>query len=222
VVHPRNYGTDNGVTLDALAQLGPIARGIAVVTPEVTDAELKRFHDAGIRGVRFSLTHDPKTWVVRPDMIEPMAKRIADLHLHLQLAMDGEMIEQMASMLRRLPGTVVFDHLARPPQPAGIDHVSHRIVRELLDKGDTWVKLSCAYINTRIGPPYPDATRIAQAFVNAAPERVVWGSDWPHPSVVEKPDDALLFDLLAAWAPDETTRNRILVENPEVLYGFGA
>ena len=116
---------------------------------------------------------------------------------------------------------MVFDHLAHPTLPAGVQHVSHAIVRGLIDRGRTWVKLSGAYSNSTIGPPYPEATSIAQAFVRAAPERLVWGSDWPHPGVLtNKPDDAQLFDLLMEWAPDEATRNRILVQNPETLYGF--
>jgi D-galactarolactone isomerase len=142
----------------------------------------------------------------------------------VQFNVDGEMIDEMASMLRRLPTPMVFDHLAHPPLPAGIDHSSHKIVRELIDKGRTWVKVSGAYSNSKIGPPsYPEATKIAQAFVKAAPERLVWGSDWPHPGLPDnnKPNDALLFDLLTEWAPDEATRNRILVQNPEALYGFG-
>ena len=112
--------------------------------------------------------------------------------------------------------------LGRPPLPAGIAHPSHGIIRDLIGRGHAWVKLSGAYLNTRVGPPYPDATVIARAFVAAAPERVVWGSDWPHPTEPpdRKPDDALLFDLLSEWAPDDMTRHRILVENPERLYGF--
>jgi len=94
----------------------------------------------------------------------------------------------------------------------------------MIDKGRTWVKVSGAYSNSKIGPPsYPEATKIAQAFVKAAPERLVWGSDWPHPGLPDnnKPNDALLFDLLTEWATHEATRNRILVQNPEALYGFG-
>src|SRR5215813_14355463 len=222
VVQPRNYATDNRVTLDALAQLGPNARGVAVVTPAITDAELKQFHAGGIRGIRFSLA-DASSRAVTPDMVEPLAKRIADLGWHIQFNVDGEMIDEMAELLRRLPTPMVFDHLAHPPVAAGIAHSSHKIVRELIDKGRTWVKLSGAYSNSKIGPPsYPEATKIAQAFVKAAPERLVWGSDWPHPGLPDgnKPNDALLFDLLAEWAPDEATRHRILVENPETLYGF--
>ena len=222
IVQPRNYATDNRVTLYAISQLGPDARGVAVVTPAVTDAELKEFHKGGIRGIRFSLA-DANSRAVTPDMVEPLAKRVADLGWHVQFNVDGAMIDEMASLLRRLPTPMVFDHLAHPPVAVGIEHSSHKIVRELIDKGRTWVKVSGAYSNSKIGPPsYPEATKVAQAFVKAAPERLVWGSDWPHPGVPNnKPDDALLFDLLAEWAPDEATRNRILVRNPEALYGFG-
>ncbi len=97
------------------------------------------------------------------------------------------------------------------------------VIRGLIDEGRTWVKVSGAYSNTLVGPPtYADATKVAQAYVKAAPERLVWGSDWPHPGLPDnnKPDDALLFDLLSVWAPVEATRNRILVSNPESLYGF--
>ena len=221
VVQPRNYAIDNRVTLDALKQFAPNVRGVAVLHPTVTDAELKTLNDAGIRGIRFSLG-DPATAAVTPEMVEPLAKRIADLGWHVQFNVEGRQIVEFADVLRRLPTPMVFDHLANPG-PMGIDHPSHAIVRSLMDRGRTWVKLSGAYSNSRMGPPYPEATRIAQAFVKAAPERLVWGSDWPHPGVVavaDKPDDALLFDLLAVWAPAEATRNRILIENPETLYGF--
>ena len=221
VVQPRNYGIANEVTLDALVQFGDNARGVVVVHPTITDAELKRFDAAGVRGIRFSLG-DPASAVVKADMIEPLAKRIANLGWHIQLNVDGEQVIEFADLLRRLPNTLVFDHLGHPPLPAGIAHPSHAIVCSLIDKGHAWVKLSGAYSNSKIGPPeYPEATKIAQAFVKAAPDRVVWGSDWPHPGLPDdKPDDALLFDLLSVWAPDEATRNRILVQNPETLYGF--
>jgi len=138
IVQPRNYATDNRVTLYAIAQLGPEARGVAVVTPAITDAELKAFHSGGIRGVRFSLS-DPSSRAVTPDMVEPLSKRVADLGWHIQFNVDGEMIDEMAAVLRRLPTPIVFDHLAHPPLPTGIDHSSHKIVRELIDKGRTWV-----------------------------------------------------------------------------------
>jgi D-galactarolactone isomerase len=223
VVTPRNYATDNRVTVDALTQLGANARGIAVVHPTVTDTELKVLNEAGIRGIRFSLTGgaDP---VVTWDMVEPLSKRIADLGWHVQFALDGDLIVEHADLLRRLPSPLVFDHMGRPTLPAGIEHASFAVMRDLIDKGRTWIKLSGAYNNSKIGPPeYPEAAKIAATLLAAAPERMVWGSDWPHPGEQNNPplpNDALLLDLLATWAPDEATRRRILVENPENLYGF--
>jgi len=221
IVTPRNYVVDNAVTVDAIKQFGANARGVAVIRPTVTDAELTSLNDGGIRGIRFTVSN-PKVAVVTIDMIEPLAKRIADLGWHVQLNVTREQIVENAELLRRLPTPIVFDHLGQLKPPAGIDHPAYNIIRGLIDKGRTWVKLSGAYSNTLVGPPsYADATKVAQAYVRAAPERLVWGSDWPHPSEEQhKPDDAILFDLLAAWAPDEATRNRILVTNPEALYGF--
>jgi len=223
IVTPRNYVVNNAVTIDAIQQLGAGARGVAVVRPTVTDDELKRLNDGGIRGIRFTVAN-PAVAVVSIDMIEPLAKRVSDLGWHIQLNMSREQIVENADLLRRLPVTLVFDHLASLRAPEGIDHPGYAVIRELIDKGRTWIKLSGAYINSVTGPPaYGDVARTAQAFVRAAPERMVWGSDWPHPSETErKPDDALLFDLLATWAPDEKTRNRILVQNPEALYGFAS
>ena len=207
VVTPRNYGTENQVTVDAITQLAPHARGVAVVHPTITDAGLKQLHDAGVRGIRFSLS-DPATAIVTLEMVEPLSKRVADLGWHVQFNVEGQQVVEWADLLRRLPSQIVFDHMGHPTLPAGIEHPSHRIVRGLIDRGRTWVKLSGAYSNTKVGPPYPDATQIAQAFVKAAPERMVWGSDWPHPSEApdRKPNDAVLFDLLSEWAPDEAIR----------------
>jgi D-galactarolactone isomerase len=221
VVTPRNYATDNRVTLDALQQLGASARGVAVIHPTITDAELKSLDDGGIRGIRFSLG-GPNA-VVSWEMVEPLSKRIDALGWHVQFNVEGDDIVAHADLLRRLPSRTVFDHLGHPNLPAGIEHPSHAVLRGLLDKGRTWIKLSGAYSNSNAGAPdYPEATKIAQAFVKAAPERLVWGSDWPHPSEQNKtlPNDARLFDLLAVWAGDEATRKRILVDNPESLYGF--
>jgi len=220
IVQPRNHMTDNQVTVDAIAQLGANARGVAVLHPTISDAELKKLDAGGIRGIRFSLG-DPATAVTSIDMVEPLGKRIAALGWHVQLHLPGDMIAQHADLLRRLPCRIVIDHMGRFPPSAGIAHPAWKVILGLIEKGRTWVKLAGAYLNTQIGPPtYADATRVAQAFVKAAPERLVWGSDWPHPTEKDKPDDALLFDLLAAWAPDEAMRKRILVTNPEALYGF--
>ena len=220
IVTPAVYATDNAVTLDALAQLGDAACGVAVVHPDVTDGELDRLDDAGVRGIRFT-QFDPATAVTTIDMIEPLSRRVAELGWHVQIHLRADQIVAAASLWPRLPSTIVFDHMGRLPQPAGIDHPAFAIIRRLIDAGRTWVKLSGAYLDTKVGPPtYADATNVAQALVAAAPERTVWGSDWPHPTEQQKPDDAGLFDLLAAWVPDATTRRRVLVSNPERLYGF--
>jgi predicted TIM-barrel fold metal-dependent hydrolase len=221
VVQPRNYGTDNRATLDAVAQMGADARAVAVVGPQVTAAELAALDAGGVAGVRCSLT-DPASAVVKPEMVEPLAARVAELGWHVQVMAPGALIAQMADVLKRLPATLVVDHLGFPPMPEGVDHPSHRVVLDLLQAGRAWVKLSGAYLWGQDGRPHPQATPIARSFVAAAPERLVWGSDWPHPTIPEhKPDDAALFDLLAEWAPDAAVRERILVRNPQELYGFG-
>src|SRR5579885_3207563 len=148
----------------------------------------------------------------------------AELGWHIEINAPAATIMQLMPILENVPSPIVFDHLAHIPQPAGAADPLFAKVIALIDKGRTWVKLSGAYADSKIGPPsYADATRVAQAYVKAAPERLVWGSDWPHPGVRDpqpKPDDALLFDLLLEWAPDEAVRNRILVDNPARLYDF--
>jgi predicted TIM-barrel fold metal-dependent hydrolase len=222
VVTPRPYGTDNRVTLDAIAQFGANARGVAVIHPTVTDAELKNLDGAGIRGIRFSLNANPTTAAVTTlDMIEPLSKRVNDLGWHVQINMDADQIVAAEGLWNRLPSAIVFDHMGHMPQPMGIKHPAFSLIRSLADKGRAWIKLSVTNADTKDGPPtYADVTRVAQAYVQAVPERLVWGSNWPHPNEPNKPDDAALFDLLARWAPSEATRRRILVQNPETLYGF--
>jgi predicted TIM-barrel fold metal-dependent hydrolase len=219
IVTPSTYGTNNGATLDGMAKIGPSARGVAVVDASVTDAELKRLDGVGMRGTRFNLVQAGTTTV---EMLEPLSKRVSDLGWHIQINAKPELIVEIEALLLRLPSPLVFDHLAHIPRDVGVEAPSFKTMRKLIDKGHTWVKLSGAYQDTKVGPPtYADATPIAQAYVKAAPERLVWGSDWPHPTEKDKPDDAILFDLLTQWVPDEATRNRILVQNPEALYGFG-
>jgi predicted TIM-barrel fold metal-dependent hydrolase len=220
VVTPRAYVTDNRVTLDAIARLGANARGVAVIHPTVTDADLKMLTDGGIRGIRFSIS-DPRNASTSVEMIEPLSKRVNALGWHVQINMTADQIVAAEDLWNRLPSAIVYDHMGHVPQPAGPSHPVFNVIRRLVDKGRTWVKLSVTYDNTKDGPPgYADVTRVAQAYVKAAPERMVWGSNWPHPNETNKPDDAALFDLLAKWAPDEAARKRILVDNPAVLYGF--
>jgi predicted TIM-barrel fold metal-dependent hydrolase len=220
VVQPSLYGTDNRPTLEGIAALGPNFRGIAVVNTSVSDAELKRLHDLGIRGIRFNLAQAGATTL---DMLEPLSRRVDALGWHCQINMPGDKIAAAADAFLKIRGTLVFDHLAHCPQPAGIESDTFKLMRRLLDQGNTWVKLTGLYADTKIGPPgYADTVAVARAFAAAAPSRCVWGTDWPHPteSQSNKPDDAVLLDLLPAIVPDEATRTRILVDNPAELYGF--
>jgi predicted TIM-barrel fold metal-dependent hydrolase len=216
IVQPSTYGVDNRCLLDALHQFGRVrTRGIAVVNTKVLDAELKELDAAGICGIRFNLVQAGATTF---EMIEPLAKRVAPLGWHLQVNATANQILDMASIWHRLPVPVVFDHMghvASPKEPA------FGLIAHLLQNGKCWVKLSGAYMDTNVGAPtYSDRSAVAMAFIKEAPERLVWGTDWPHPTTNDKPDDALLFDLLVQWSNDEKVRTRILVHNPAHLYGF--
>jgi predicted TIM-barrel fold metal-dependent hydrolase len=222
VVTPTVYVTDNRVTLDAIAQLGSAnTRGVAVLHPDVSDATLAELHAGGIRGIRFTL-FDPATAVTTVEMIEPLAARVAPLGWHLQLHMRADQIVAEAPLLKRLTCPLVFDHMARLPRPDGFARDAFEVVKALLDRGHTWIKLSGPYLDAR-GPAYEGSFAAAQALVRVAPERMVWGSDWPHPTEkTQRPDDAGLFALLAAWVPDAKLRQKVLVDNPQRLYDFDA
>jgi len=223
LVQPRAYWTDNSVVLAGIAALGKAnTRGVAVVHPDVSDDELQRLHDGGVRGIRFTL-HTPVDAVVGFDMVEPLAARVHDLGWHLQLHWTADQIIEHKAMVLRLPTPLVFDHMVRLPAAVGSAHPAFDLVRGLLADGRGWAKLSGAYLDSRVGERggYSDMQAIARAWVEAVPGRLVWGSDWPH--MTERPtppDTAGLLDLLADWAPDEALRNRILVDNAAELYGF--
>jgi len=222
-VTPRNYFTDNRVTLDAIARLGLAnTRGVAVLRDEVSDASLQALHQGGIRGIRFSL-YTPANAAATFEMVEPLAARIKELGWHVQLHWTADQIAAHADMLKRIESTIVFDHMGRLPQPGGVSHPAHAIIRRLLDQGRTWVKLSGPYLDTQLGREgsYRDIDNVAQSWIAANPDRMVWGSDWPHPTEQEKPDDADLMDLLGRWTQDSAIIHKVLVTNPESLYGFG-
>ncbi|MEO6985287.1 MAG: amidohydrolase family protein [Paralcaligenes sp.] len=223
VVQAKRYGTDNTCLLDALAQLGNDARGIAVVASNADDSTLRHLDAHGVRGLRFSVWN-PADTVMTVDMLESLACRIADLGWHVQLHMGGDQIVEHAALLRRLPCPIVFDHMARLPPDMGVRHPAWAVLQYLLEHDKCWVKLSGAYLNSTTGTPdYPEATSIAQAFVRAAPQRLVWGSDWPHVTETQagrRIETVDLLTLLEQWAPDPALRHMILVENPCQLYGF--
>lgn len=221
-VTPSTYGTDNSLMLDAVARLGECARGIAVVDQTISDSELERLHQGGVRGLRFNLARGNPS--AAADM-EPLAARIADMGWHLQLLMPPAGLVECESLLKRLPVQIVFDHFGRIDVASGTAHPACKIIRDLLGAGKAWVKLSGAYLLSQEGPPdYGDIRELARAYIHAAPERIVWGSDWPHAvaSMGERsmPDDARLLDLLLDWTENEAARTQILVDNPAALYGF--
>jgi D-galactarolactone isomerase len=221
VVQPSTYGIDNRCLVDALGQLGAASRGVAVVDTEVGDSELRMLAGVRVRAIRVNFV-SPQTWgTTTAEMLTTLAKRVNPLGWHVQLLMTGDQIVAHESVIRSLPTQVVIDHLGRIPQPNGMKHPAFAAVRRMLDGGRTWVKVTEPYEDSKLGPPYADSSEVARAYVQAAPERILWGTDWPHPTQRStKPDDALLVDLLADWAPDERTRRRILVENPAQLFGF--
>lgn len=219
VVQPTIYGTDNRCTVQAIADLGPErTRGVAVVDTGVSDAELARLTAAGIRGVRFQMLPGG---VLPWDMLEPVAARVHAFGWHVQLQMDGRLLHEREAMLHRLPGTLVIDHVGKFLETVGTDHPGFRALQRLLDKGRTWLKLAAAYEVSRAGPPhFSDVGALAKAAASAHPERMIWAANWPHVSVRDLPDDAMLLDLLLDWLPDDATRKRVLVDNPAALYGF--
>lgn len=219
VVQSTAYGTDNSCAVEAIATLGRAStRGVAVVGPDVTDAELQRLTDAGMCGARFQmLPGGALPW----EALEPVAARIAAFGWHIQLQMDGRLLGEREAMLQRLPCPVVIDHVGKFLEPVPVGHPGFQTLLRLLDGGKTWLKLAAAYEVSKAGPPlYADVGALAKAAAKAAPERMIWASNWPHVSVRDLPDDAMLLDLLLDWVPDAAARHRVLVENPASLYGF--
>src|SRR5947209_7726586 len=221
VVQPSTYGVDNQCLVDALGQLGPASRGVAVVDTEVGDGELRTLTAAGVRAIRVNFV-SPQTWgTTTPEILASLARRVSPFGWHVQILMTGDQIAAHEAAIGALPTKVVIDHLGRIPAPDGLLHPGFAAMRRLLDNGRTWVKLTEPYEDSKLGPPYADTSEVARAYVRAAPQRVLWGTDWPHPTQRgAKPDDALLLDLLADWAPDEATQRRILVDTPAELFGF--
>jgi predicted TIM-barrel fold metal-dependent hydrolase len=221
VIQPSAYGVDNTGLIEVLGQFGTkTTRGVAVVNTEVTDAELDHLHAAGVRGIRFNLASPGGATSV--EMIEPLSKRIAPRGWHIQMNMTADQIADNAALWNSIPCPSVFDHLGHLPQPEGTKHRAFAVISDLLKQGKGWVKLSGLYIDSTLGPPYADTDAVARAYLAVAPGQLVWGSDWPHPTEKSdnKPDDALLFDLFIQQAHEPTLQKRILVTNPERLYGF--
>lgn len=219
IVQPSVYGMDNRCTLDMCARAGKErARAIVVVDDSVTDAQLGEMHDIGARGVRINALTPAGVPI---EKIQVLAERIAPLGWHLQFWIAGAQVVELADVIRKLPVPAVFDHMGQFGLEGGLDNPQLKALLGLLKEDHCWVKL-CGYRLSKDGPPYDDVRRQAEALIAAASDRCVWGTDWPHPHMQEKPypDDRLLLDLLGEWAGDEAQRKRILVDNPARLYGF--
>ena len=217
VVQASVYGTDNAVTLDAVAQFGKSARAIVVVDDAASPAELRRMADQGAVGVRFNAVSGNGTPV---EQLESLARRVADLGWHIQLYMKGPALMALAPRLAALPVPLVLDHMAGVRASDGPDGAELAAALRLIEGGRAHVKI-CGYRASVA--PYADLAPIARRFVEAAPERCVWGTDWPHTqfaSEAQMLDDGMLLDWLFDWVPDAGMRHRILVENPAKLYGF--
>lgn len=218
LVQPSVYGTDNRNVLDALAADPQRYRGVVVVGPELPEAELRRMHALGVRGVRFNVLSGGGLAL---DGLERMAARLAPLGWHLQLFVDLPALAELESRLAVLPVPVVVDHMGFVQAGMPLDDPGFLALLRLVE-GGAWVKLSGAYRLTTQPLPYADVAPYARALVAANPERMIWGSDWPHPHYTAHPmpEDGALLDALADWTPDEPVRNAILAANPARLYDF--
>jgi predicted TIM-barrel fold metal-dependent hydrolase len=222
LVQPSVYGTDNACMIAALRSGVFTFRGVAVVDENIPDAELRKMHDAGVRGVRINLssttkgltlTHAPK-----------LAARLKPLGWHLQFFMELGKIPDAEEKLAALEIDFVVDHFGRVRAEDGAGSPAFRTLLRLMQRPNAWAKLIGPYFLSNQAPGYADVTPLARALVEAAPDRVVWGTDWPHPACGHlhkpMPNDGDLADMLLEWIPDEAQRRTMLVNNPARLYGF--
>ena len=208
IVQPSFYASDNECTLDAVSRSEGRARAVVVVEENVTTATLRAMHERGARGVRAQMISKGG---LSFDALESVSARIATFGWHLQLYLDSRDLPDLAGRLRRLPVPIVFDHMAQTLESSGTDEPGFRILLDLLAGGRAWVKLSSAH--------FPPSSERARLLAQANPERILWGTDWPHVSYGGAvPDDGALLDALANWFPDEQLRTKALVSNPDRLY----
>ncbi len=219
VVQPSCYGTDNSYLLHAVEKLGRNrTRAVAVVDSTFTQAELKCLDASGVRGARVNLVNG-STATTRE--IAPIAAMIASFGWHLELYVQGKDLPDLRPTILSLPVAIVIDHIGRIPADKGVCSEEFQTLLQLVDSEKCWVKL-CAYRCSQTGAPYKDVMNMAKTLITAAPERCVWGTDWPHPGMRGSlmPDDGQLLDMVFEWVPAPESLNRILVDNPAQLYGF--
>ncbi len=219
IVQASCHGTDNSALLDALTNSKGKARGVAVIGEEVTDAELARMNSAGVRGVRFNFVKRLVDFTPR-DVLERIAARIAPLGWHIVVYFEMPDLPELESFFTSLPTKVVVDHMGRPNVKKGIDHPEFRRYLHLLAEHENiWSKVSCPERLTVAGAPYDDVVPFARSLVENFPDRVLWGTDWPHPNMpVEAPDDGILVDVVPKIALTAELQRKLLVDNPMRLY----
>lgn len=218
VVQPNGYKFDNACTEEAVRELGPAARGIATVPPDVADADLQRLTRGGFRGAR---CHMLKGGHLSWDDVDVIAARVQPYGWHIQVQLDGRELPQHEARLSRLPVDVVVDHNGKFVEPVSTSHPAFAVLLDLLESGKFWVKLSAPYETSKAGPPdYADVGTLARALAAANPDRCVWATNWPHPGMNPVPSTAGMLDLLLDWTDSDDVRRRILVDNPGRLYGF--
>ena len=214
------HGTDNTAMVDAIERGAGRYAGVAMIDESFSTRDIGRLHDVGVRGTRFNFVAH-LGGAPQLDVFWRLVDRVQPFGWHIVLHFDAKDLPQYADLLDRMPCPYVIDHMARVPVTAGVEQEPFQQLLELLRDERCWVKISGAERLTAGGPPpYDDVVPFARAIVAAAPHRVLWGTDWPHPNVRHMPDDGDLLDLVAAFLPDESLRNQVLVRNPETLYDF--
>lgn len=218
IVQTTVYKADNRAMLDGIARSNGCWRGVALIDESFDDAAFRALHEGGVRGVRFGFV---KHLGGVPDLalVRRTAARIAPMGWHLVLHLDAGNIPEFLDFFGEFSLPVVVDHMGRVPVRDGLDQTPFRLLLELLRRPNWWVKVSGAERISETGPPFTDAIPFAQRLIAAAPDRVLWGTDWPHPNVRWEPDEADLVDLLPSFA-DAAELQRLLVDNPARLYGF--
>jgi predicted TIM-barrel fold metal-dependent hydrolase len=223
LVNASCHGRDNTVILDAIAQSGGRYRGVANADNSFTERDFERLHQGGCRGVRFNFV---KHLGGVPDMDEfrRVIERVKPLGWHVVLHFDASDLVEFSPKLKRLPVPFIIDHMGRVPTKDGLEQEPFQRLLELVrHHEDCWVKICGAERISSAGPPFTDAIPFAQELIRAAPDRILWGTDWPHPNISrDMPNDGDLVDLIPRFAPDAGMQKRILVDNPQRLYGFDA
>lgn len=219
IVQASCHGTDNAATLNAIGLSEGKARGVAMVDPAITDAELEAMHAGGIRGVRFNFLRRLVDDAPKDKFLE-VARRIQPLGWHVVVYFEADILEELRSFLDAIPTAIVIDHMGRPDVAHGPDGSDMRAFRTLLDSRlDIWTKVTCPDRLDAKGPPWDDFARAVAPLVADYPDRVLWGTDWPHPNMEKAiPDDGALVDMIPRIAPTPELQHKLLVANPLRLY----